>query len=233
MNQIILIRHGESETNAGLISHGSIGDHKVSLTEKGIEQSKEAGKNLPRNFLCPRGLIYRSPYRRARQTCDYLLEGAGYKDRWDSNLIDIKIYEDPRLREVDHGYAPVAAQEAMRKEHGWFYYRFERGESPADCFDRCCTFLESLARQTDRKKFNCGHGQNSEPNVLIVSHGMTIRCFVMRFMHLSVEQFETLANPDNGGMIRIMPLSVMERDGIEPQFKSGRWGITGLKFRES
>jgi broad specificity phosphatase PhoE len=229
MRQIILVRHGESQTNAGVISHGSIGDHKVCLTEKGIEQAKQAGKNLPPDFLVYNGLVYRSPYQRARQTCDYLLEAAGYTTRRGTGY---RVLEDPRLREVDHGYAPVAAQEAMRREHGWFYYRFERGESPADCYDRCCTFLESMARQVKRKMHNSGHGQMVEPNVLIVTHGMAIRCFVMRYMHLSVEQFESLANPQNGGMIRIMPLTVMERDGIEPQIKSGRWGITGLEFRD-
>jgi hypothetical protein len=39
-------------------------------------------------------------------------------------------------REVDHGYEDLQAQEAKRERHGWFYYRFNGGESPADCYDR-------------------------------------------------------------------------------------------------
>ena len=43
-----------------------------------------------------------------------------------------------------HGiFAPLAAHSALneaqtelRRTHGWFYYRFHGGESPADCFDR-------------------------------------------------------------------------------------------------
>lgn len=235
MNSIILVRHGESETNAGLVPHGSIGDHKIALTETGQHQALDAGEKLQetcKDFLVYRGLVYRSPYRRARETCDLLLKGWGYEDRSDRNLIGYRILEDPRLREVDHGYEDVASQEEMRKEHGWFYYRFRGGESPADCFDRCCTFLESLGRQVKRKTYPY-NGLITEPNVCIVTHGLTIRCFVMRFMHLSVEQFENLKNPQNCDIIRIRSLVEMKRVGEQPQLSSGQWGITGLRFRDA
>ena len=39
--------------------------------------------------------------------------------------------------------------------------------------------------------------------VLVVSHGLTIRCFVMRFLHLTVEEFNTLVNPNNGDIIML------------------------------
>ena len=32
-------------------------------------------------------------------------------------------------------------------------------------------------------------------HVLIVTHGLALRCFIMRFMHLSVEEFERIHNP--------------------------------------
>lgn len=66
------------------------------------------------------------------------------------------------------------------------------------------------------------------PNVLIVTHGLTIRCFVMRFMHLTVEQFENLANPKNCDIITIEPALYMTE---KPQFVSGKWGVSGLRFR--
>jgi broad specificity phosphatase PhoE len=34
-------------------------------------------------------------------------------------------------------------------------------------------------------------------NVLLVSHGLTMRLFCMRWFHWSVKFFETLRNPDN------------------------------------
>ena len=124
----------------------------------------------------------RLPYRRTRETLANIYDGAGLAPPDDAR----GIYEDPRLREVEHGYEPAATQEELRKTHGWFYYRFKGGESPADCYDRTSSFLESMMRQVERKKAD---------RVLIVTHGLTIRCFVMRFLHLSVEEFDVLANP--------------------------------------
>jgi len=228
---IKLVRHGQSEANAGVVVHGSIGDHKIQLTGDGVAQAQEAGRALDDdpNFDLHNALIYSSPYRRARDTLASILQGAGIED-----ASTITSYEDPRLREVDHGYSDVEAQDAMRAEHGWFYYRFKGGESPADCFDRCCHFLESMMRQVYRKfppvpasmRLSLD-GPDRDRNVLIVSHGLTIRCFVMRFMHLSVEQFETLANPKNCDIITIGHKEHIE----DPQFTSGQWAISGLRFR--
>jgi broad specificity phosphatase PhoE len=73
-------------------------------------------------------------------------------------------------------------------------------------------------RQAERK---------SADRVLIVTHGLTIRCFVMRFLHLSVEQFDSLANPANCDVITLADRADLE----DPLFVSGRWGVTGLRVR--
>jgi broad specificity phosphatase PhoE len=44
-------------------------------------------------------------------------------------------------------FAALEEQAEGRRTHGWFYYRFHGGESPADCFDRTSSFLETLTRQ--------------------------------------------------------------------------------------
>jgi broad specificity phosphatase PhoE len=73
-------------------------------------------------------------------------------------------------------------------------------------------------RQADRKQA----GQ-----ALVVTHGLTIRCFVMRFLHLTVEQFESLANPMNCDTVTVGPKGSFEK----PQFVSGAWGVEGLRLR--
>lgn len=236
---IKLVRHGQSEVNAGITPYGSKGDYQVVLTEQGIEEAKAAGDKIGADFF-RHAIVYRSPYMRTRQTCDHLLHRLTENLKSIRGNKSLKIYEDPRLREMDHGYSDVEAQETMRKTHGWFYYRFNGGESPSDCYDRCCHFLESMMRQVNRKQdgFN-----GADPNVLIVCHGMTIRCFIARFMHLSVEEFESLANPKNCDIITIAPAggfvsgqtvsrprSLYDVEG-SPQFTSGRWGVNGLRFR--
>jgi broad specificity phosphatase PhoE len=214
MLTIKLVRHGESEANVGRVSSLDVGDHHIPLSELGVKQAIEAGRTIGREFL-DNALVYRSPYQRTRQTLEGILEGAGVAK--DASL---RIYEDPRLREVEHGYEEVAAQEELRKVHGWFYYRFRGGESPADCYDRTSNFLESMMRQAERKKAD---------RVLIVTHGLTIRCFVMRFLHLSVEEFDALGNPKNCAIV-----TIAEKDKLAScQFTSGAWGVEGLSMRKS
>lgn len=209
---IKLMRHAESEVNVQKVSHLDVGDHAVNLSPRGIEQAREAGRMLGSDFLS-QALIYTSPYRRTRQTLQGLLEGAGL-----SAAQTLRIYEDPRLREVDHGYADVQEQLEMRRLHGWFYYRFRGGESPADCFDRTSSFLETLMRQVNRINVE---------RVLIVTHGLTIRCFAMRFLHMTVEQFDTLDSPHNCDVVTLAPRDQLQ----DPDFTSGRWGVTGLRIR--
>src|SRR3954470_16022687 len=133
---IKLVRHGESLANVGLVNTWEVGDHSIELTPKGREQARQAGAAIGSGFLSG-AIAYSSPFRRARQTLDDLLAGAGL-DR-----SGVRYYEDPRLREVDHGYVSIIAQRAMQTKFGPFYYRFDGGESPADCYDRTSGFLES------------------------------------------------------------------------------------------
>ena len=62
-----LIRHGQSQANTGEVSPQEVGDHTVSLTEKGHAQARAAGELIGETFL-RESLIYRSPYKRTRQT---------------------------------------------------------------------------------------------------------------------------------------------------------------------
>ncbi len=216
MLTIKLVRHGESEANIGKVSSQEIGDHEIRLSERGHDQARGAGRAIGAAFL--RGaLVYTSPYRRTRQTLADILTGACESDV-PGLAAQIRVYEDPRLREVEHGYEAVSAQEELRKVHGWFYYRFRGGESPADCYDRTSSFLESMMRQAERKKTD---------RILIVTHGLLIRCFVMRFLHLSVEEFDVLANPVNCAVVTLADKTSIER----PVFVSGKWGVGGLVIR--
>ena len=205
---IKLIRHGQSFANVGDVNSWEVGDHAIELTPSGHLQAETAGSAVGESYL--RGaLIYSSPFRRARQTLDGVLRGAGI-DR-----AELRIFEDPRLREVEHGYSDVPQQRTLQETHGRFYYRFHGGESPADCYDRTSGFLEGLMRQVQRK----GAGR-----VLIVTHGLTIRCFVMRFLHLTVEQFDAMLNPANCDVITLGPIGEI----AAPVFATSRWAVEGL-----
>lgn len=210
---IKLVRHGQSLANVRAVDPQKEGDYRTPLTELGRAQARGAGVALGPAFLHG-ALVYLSPYARARQTWDELARGSGVEPVARTLLV----YEDPRLREQDHGYSDVAAQASMRERHGWFYYRYEGGESPADVYDRVSGFLESMMRQVERK---------SAERVLIVTHGMAIRCFVMRFLHLTVEEFEAIDNPENGEVVTIAPRAAV----AAPYVHVGAWAVGGLRAR--
>lgn len=219
--RITLVRHGESHANTGATSAQEAGDHAIGLTDHGWLQARKAGEEIGGSFL-QRALVYTSPYRRTRETLTGILEGSGLGEE---ERAAIRVLEDPRLREVEHGYDDVNGQDALRRTHGWFYYRFRGGESPADCYDRTSSFLESLMRQVERK---------SADSALIVTHGLTIRCFVMRFLHMTVEQFDELGSPQNCDIITIadreaLSLAGFPKESIWPG--TGPWGVVGLRRR--
>ena len=122
---LTLVRHGQSTANASEQNPQIEGDFRVPLTALGREQARAAGHAIGQPFLKD-ALVYASPYLRAQETLAQIFEATGGGD------LPAGIFEDPRLREVDHGYADVKLQECLRERHGWFYYRYDGGESPAD-----------------------------------------------------------------------------------------------------
>jgi len=212
---ITLVRHGHSAWQAGLVEARTFGDHRIPLSPKGVGEARDVGKTLGASFLRS-ALIYVSPYQRTRETFQGILLGAGVEES------RLRCFEDPRLREVEHGYQGVEEQKGHRETHGWFFYRYDGGESPADCYDRVSGFIDSLWRQLERKK-----REKTFKNVLIVTHGLTIRCFVMRFLHLKVEDFDRMQNPKNCAVITIKP---RDRKKAHP-FAGGDWVADGLEVR--
>jgi len=73
-------------------------------------------------------------------------------------------------------------------------------------------------RQVERSRKN---------NILLVCHGMTLRCFVARFLHLTVEAFENLHNLDNCEIVTIGLKDNLEK----PVFTRGRWAVEGIRLR--
>jgi len=183
--RIILIRHGESEGNADRYNYENIPDYALNLTDTGKEQAYEAGKKLKQIIGSESINCYSSPYYRTRQTFECIK--SSITDNLTTN------YEDPRIRELDWGHLrhPDDNESIIRErnEYGIFYYRIKDGESGADVYDRVSTFLETMYRDFRKDDY--------AENTLIVTHGMTLRVFLMRWLHWSVEEFENIRNPDN------------------------------------
>jgi broad specificity phosphatase PhoE len=184
-NRIILVRHGESVGNKDWTNFKHTPDYRLELTDLGVDQATNAGKEIAAIIGTESVYAYVSPYLRTRRTFDQIKTIIGNNIR--------RSIEDPRIREQDWGHLKSIDEgekiSSERNSFGTFFYRIPSGESGADVFDRISTFLETLHRDFSK---------NSYPdNCLIVTHGLTLRLFLMRWFHWSYEEFEQLVNPGN------------------------------------
>ena len=223
---IKLVRHGQSTSNANIHNPAKVGDKNIVLTDLGWSQAKLAGQKIGEEFLND-SLVYCSPFTRTRQTLEGMMKDF-------NSPKDLDIREDNRLREISYGYCSgedYVRQHLLRPIHGWFYYKFEHGESPAMVYDRSSDFIGSVMRRRQRME-NEVKICSAKRNLVIVGHGTTNRCLLMRYMHLTVEQFEEIDTPPNCGIYTIAPIEKFGFDN-EAIFVSpdGRWGCSGdFKF---
>ena len=206
--RIILVRHGESQGNADPDHYECTPDYALELTKDGQNQAQQTGQRIAGLIDDEAVRAYVSPWCRTRQTYEGIASVLG--DRV------VRMTEDPRIREQEWGHLRTADEMNMlskeRTSYSPFYYRLPDGESGADVYDRVSTFLESLHRDFAKPDF--------PENTLIVTHGMTLRIFLMRWFHWTVEYFEQVKNPANGEMV------VMELD------KDGNYQlVTPLRLR--
>lgn len=145
----------------------------MKITKDGWNQAHEAGKRL-RNMLRADDTLhfFTSPYRRTRETTEGIIHTLTSDDPEPSPFKrnNIKVYEEPRLREQDFGnFQPCSAEmERMwqeRADYGHFFYRIPDGESAADAYDRISGFNESLWRQFGEDDFAsvCVLGESGSP----------------------------------------------------------------------
>lgn len=187
--RIILIRHGESEANVDRYLFGRVPDYTIELTDIGREQAREAGWRLKELVGEDTVYFYVSPFWRARSTFE-CVAAAFPRSQF--------VYsEEPRLREQEWGYLRSQEEFDMicqeRREYGTFYYRIPGGEAGSDVYDRVNDLLGSLYRDFTAKDF--------PENCVLITHGLAIRLFIMRFFHLTVEVFERMLAPKNCDLV--------------------------------
>jgi broad specificity phosphatase PhoE len=192
--RIILIRHGTSEGNRDSGIYKLKPDYALELTEEGLSQADSAGKKLKSILNRESVFFYLSPFWRTRSTFEQIVKHLQREQ--------FVFIEDPRLREQEWGHLRSMEKtrkiEAERDAYGPFYFRFPDGESCADVCDRVSDFFGTLNRDFTKRNF--------PKNAVIITHGMTVRLFLMRWYHWNVEKFESFANPDHCQLI------IMDKD---------------------
>ena len=147
--------------------------------------------------------MYVSPYMRTMQTLYEIGMTLGTE-----RILGVR--EEPRVREQDFGNFQDTSMQQLKKERagfGRFFFRFPNGESAADVYDRVTSFRETLRNDINFGRFNCDElgCKTDDCTVVIVTHGLTLRIFLMRWYKWTVDMFERLHNPGNAEVM------VMER----------------------
>jgi broad specificity phosphatase PhoE len=173
MDDLVIIRHGESERNvqkaaaliAGLHEYGgNIRDMDVPLTKQGVTQATETGKYLASKFHFDRA--FTSPYLRAVETTRIMLQQ--FKRTFEVTL-------EERIREKEFGILDGRTKAGIqhkypeefrrREREGKYYYRPPGGESYPDVALRTHSFLGTLTRDYQKK------------SVLVVCHSVVVLVF--------------------------------------------------------
>jgi 2,3-bisphosphoglycerate-dependent phosphoglycerate mutase len=211
--RIWLVRHGESLGNVDEAAWSKIPDHMIPLTEFGTDQARNAGQKIREYYESNDQLknkkvrLWYSPFLRTQQTRDGVAKGlddlvANHDHQGKPG------WEDDRLREQDFGmFSPIYSKEDQMKnfpleaEHfyntrdhnGRYWAKAPLGESRADVCLRVGDFIDSIMRDA----------KEGVEDIVVVTHGVTMRAFEKRFTHRSVEWFEKEPNPHNCDVVLI------------------------------
>ena len=200
IHRIILVRHGESLGNIDERAYGETADWRIPLTKRGREQARLAGTKVATHINSGNIFFYVSPYLRTRQTLREILH-----EIKSEQLLGVR--EDPRISEQQFGnfqsHHTMQDNKVTRTDFGRFYYRFPEGESGFDVYNRVSGFIGTLQRDLS-EYYN--DEETQEATICIVTHGLALRLFLMRWFQYSVHEFERSYNPKNAAVV------VLERD---------------------
>jgi len=213
--RIFLVRHGESMGNVDQSVHTHMADHAIPLSPRGHEQAAEAGAFL-RDYLLKLNLdplrvwpqplhhprLWVSPYKRTRQTADGIEAALQLPEDkfWPSLMRDRRehillceqqfglfdgVPDDELPIRFPEEHAHYAKCEAFE---GRFWARMPMGESRFDVAQRVHQAFGTFHRDAERHNVN---------DIIVICHGVTLRAFVMMWLHLTPEWFEAEPNPKN------------------------------------
>ena len=222
--QLILVRHGQSEGNVAAEAAARdeleqievpARDPDVVLSDLGREQAAAVGRwlsSLPEDERPE--VLWTSPYRRARETAEIALKGAG---------LDIPLRVDERLRDRDMGItdkltgAGIRAaypEEAERREWlGKFYYRPPGGESWADVAMRVRAVLTDLA-QAERHQ-----------RILVTGHDVVLLLFC--YVAEALDEEQVLARARDNALSNASICRLQQ----DPESPTG-WDVTDYNLKD-
>ena len=167
MLELILIRHGETDSN---IRGSYLGWTDIELNKTGIGQVRILRDRLKNTKI---DKIYSSPLKRAMQTADIINENYGLDIVYTDGLKErnFGIWDDLTIEEMKQRYP----SEYNAWIGDWIKYPIAKGESAIEAYNRSAQFVRDLI---DR---------NNEGVFMLVTHLGTIRFLLAYLMDLGIE----------------------------------------------
>ena len=173
MNNLILLRHGQSQWN---LENRFTGWEDVPLTSKGIEEAKTAGQILSKNNINI-DTIFSSILQRANKTAELAIKEMNLENLWDNEKLIMR--RDLSLNERDYGDLVGLNKEETAKKFGKDQVRIWRrsydvsppgGESLENVVERVKPFFSKFIQP------DIIRGKN----VLVVAHGNSLRATMIQ-----------------------------------------------------
>lgn len=210
VRRLILMRHGETEYNAGRRMQGQL---DTDLSAVGVEQAKVAGRALATRG--PR-LIRSSDLRRAHETALALAAITGQD-----------VATDPRLRETHlgewQGRTHTEVDEidpgARRNWRDNAHWAPPGGESRVQVAARSVPVVSELVEQTT----DWGQGDNAEAPVVLVAHGGVIAALTAGLLGLPVANWPIFGGLANTSWVQ---LSGHALPGEDPVWRLDVWNAS-------
>lgn len=198
--RIFLVRHGESEANLDKSVNARLPDHSIELSTEGHSQAHKVGRYLASMLQEAEHVrMIVSPYTRTRQT------SLAIEQALEAAHIHFDRREAVEIREIEFGLFDGMPDDDLSKsfpreyEHYEKHKRFEGeffapmplGESRCAVADRVKGVFGTILRDASENRLDRVN------DFIVVSHGLTIRCFRMQWMHYPWEWCEREKNPFN------------------------------------
>jgi len=169
MVEILLVRHGETDLNAGEIFRGRV---DVDLNQEGMKQAELLGDYLGREKI---DLVYSSPLKRAVKTAEAVTRPHNLEVNVAESLIDFDYgeWQGIPLREVGEKYGELYRDWLDTPEQ----VRVPGGESLEDVRSRTMPFLEDAVMRLDEGK------------IVFVSHRVVHKVLICNLLGLGNAHF--------------------------------------------
>ena len=188
MNNLILLRHGQSQWN---LENRFTGWEDVPLTAKGVAEAKLAGQLMKNNNISV-DIIFSSILERANKTAEFAIKEMNETSLWkDDKLI---MTRDKRLNERDYGQLVGLNKEETAKKFGEEQVHTWRrsydisppgGESLENVVERVQPYFEQYIEPEIK----------NEKNVLIVAHGNSLRASMIQVGLYKPEEISSIEIP--------------------------------------